>query len=133
MGSFGDYLEDALINHITGKTAFTMLGHLYVALSTADPTDDASGMAEPSSGSYARVETHPADWAASSGGATSNSAIIEFPESTGSWGNCTHFAIFDADTVGNMLGHGQLTAARNVSGAGFTPRFKAGELDISLT
>lgn len=133
MGSFANYLEDAIIDHITGKTEFTMLANLYVALSTADPTDDASGMAEPAAGAYARVETSPADWAASSGGATSNASIIEFPESTASWGEITHFAIFDAATDGNMLGHGQLTTSRNVNAAGFTPRFAIGELDISLT
>jgi hypothetical protein len=130
MGSFADYTENKVLDHIVGKTSFTM-PTAYVGLSTADPTDDASGLAEPSGNGYARVTTAGADWNAAASGATSNANSLEFPEASGSWGTVTHFALFDAATSGNMLAHGTLDASRSIT-SGITPRFAAGELDITL-
>jgi len=130
MGSFSDYSEDKILDHVVGKTSFTM-PTAYVALSTADPKDDASGMAEPSGGSYARVTTSGSDWNASSGGAISNANAITFPEATGSWGTITHFAIYDAASGGNMLFHGSLSASKSVT-SGDTISFAAGDLDVTL-
>lgn len=130
MGSFGDYWEDEVLDHLFGKGSYTP-PTIYVALSTADPTDDGSGASEPSGSGYARVETAGADWDASSGGATANANAITFPEASGSWGTVTHFALYDAATDGNMLAHGALTASKTIS-SGETPRFAAGDLDVSL-
>ena len=131
MGSFNDYTEDKVLDHITGKTSFTM-PTAYIGLSTASPTDDASGLAEPSGGGYARVATTGATWDASSGGATANAAAITFPETSGSWGTVTHFFLADAASAGNMLAWGTLDASRDLSASGITPRFAIGALDITL-
>jgi hypothetical protein len=96
--SASDYTENKILDHLTGKTSFTK-PTTYVGLSTADPTDDASGLAEPSGNGYARVETSGSDWDAAASGATANAAEITFPEATGSWGTVTHFALFDAAPV----------------------------------
>ena len=130
MGSFADYWEDEVLDHLFGKGSYSP-PTIYVGLSTADPTDDASGLAEPSGNGYARVETAGSDWDAASGGALDNANAIEFPEATGSWGTVTHFALFDAATDGNCLAHGSLTASKTIS-SGETPRFPAGDLDVSL-
>jgi hypothetical protein len=129
-GSFGDYTENKTLDHIVGKTSFTM-PTAYVALSTADPTDDGSGMAEPSGNGYARVTTAAGDWNAASSGATSNANAITFPTATGSWGTITHFALYDAATSGNMLAHGDLSASQAIS-TNQIARFAVGELDITL-
>ena len=129
-GSFSDYLENKILDHITGKEAYPS-PTAYVALSTADPTDDASGMAEPSGNGYARVTTSGSDWSAAASGATSNAAAITFPTATGSWGTITHFAIYDASSGGNMLEHGDLSSSKVIS-TNQIPRFAAGELDITL-
>lgn len=130
-GSFGDYAENKMLDHITGKTSFTKPTS-YVGLSTADPLDDASGLAEPSGSGYARVTTAGADWAVASAGATSNATILAFPEASGSWGTITHFALFDALSGGNMLAHADLTTPRAVTAATIL-RFAIGDLDITLT
>lgn len=130
MSSFNDYTEDKVLDHIVGKTAFTM-PTAYVGLSTADPTDDASGLAEPSGSGYARVTTSGADWDAASGGATANAAALTFPEASGAWGTITHFALFDAASAGNMLCYGTLDASRVIT-SGITPRFAVGAFDITL-
>lgn len=131
-GSFSDYTEDKILDHIVAKTSFTMPTHVWVGLSKADPLDDASGNDEHSGDSYARVETAGADWDASSGGAIANAAAITFPVASGAWGEMTHFTLWDAVTVGNMLAHGELTVAKTV-GNGDTFEFAIGDLGITLT
>jgi len=130
MGSFADYIENKFLDHLVGKTSYTM-PTAYVGLSTADPLDDASGLAEPSGNGYARVSTAGGDWNAAASGAIDNANDITFPEASGSWGTLTHFAIFDAASGGNMLAHGSLSVSKAV-GSGDTVKFAAGDLDITL-
>lgn len=131
MGSASDYTENKVLELIVGKTAFAT-PTCYAALSTADPTDDASGLAEPSGNGYARVSTAGGDWEAAASGAIQNANAITFPEASGSWGTVTHFALFDASTAGNMLAHGALGSSEAVT-SGETPRFAAGALGGTCT
>ncbi|KPJ83934.1 MAG: hypothetical protein AMS19_02515 [Gemmatimonas sp. SG8_23] len=133
MGSFCNYLEDALLDHAFMKTALSQPTNLYVGLSFADPGDDVSGLSEPSGGSYARVQTSGTDWNAASGGALDNANAITFPVATADWGTAdlTHFVISDASSGGNYYAHGQLTAPRRIYN-GDQAIFPAGDLDITL-
>ena len=133
MGSFGNFLENEILDNYFGGQDYAAPATLYIALSTADPTDDGSGLAEPSGGSYARkaVSNNKTTWSVASGGALSNAIDIEFVEATGSWGTITHFAVMDAASGGNMLAHGALGSSKSID-SGDIARFKAGELDISL-
>lgn len=130
MGSFSDYWEDKILDHIFGKENYTP-PTIYVALSTADPLDDASGFSEPTGNAYARVETAASDWNTASDGALNNADDIIFPKATGSWATITHFALFDAATGGNMLAHGPLNQPITVESS-YTAIFDAGDLNISL-
>lgn len=140
MGSFGDYWENEILDHLFGKGLYNAtLGTggtypdvtIYVGLSTAEPLDDSSGLAEPSGNAYARVSTTGTDWNTASGGALDNANEITFPEATGSWGTITHFALFDAATGSNMLAYGALSTSKTI-GSGDTAKFAAGDLDVSL-
>lgn len=128
--SAGDYLEDELVDHITGKGSYTM-PTIYIFVSTADPTDDGSGVAEPAGSGYARVATEAADWDASSGGSASNAVAITFPKATGAWGELTHFGAYDAATDGNMLWYGELTTPKTIS-SGEIARFPIGSLTVTV-
>jgi hypothetical protein len=130
MGSFSDYWENEILDHIFGKGNYSP-PTIHVALSTADPTDDGSGLAEPTGNGYQRAQTSAGDWNAASGGSLDNAADITFPEATGNWGTITYFALFDAATAGNMLAHGALNQSKTISG-GDTAKFAAGDLDVSL-
>ncbi len=130
MGSFTDYWENEILDHIFGKGSYTP-PTIYVGLSTADPLDDASGLAEPSGNGYARVQTSASDWNAASGGSLDNANAITFAQATGNWGTITHFALFDAATGGNMLAHGALNPPKAIDSSD-TARFEAGDLDMSL-
>jgi len=128
--SFSGYTENKILDHLIGKTSFVM-PTVYIGLSTADPDEDASGLAEPSGNGYARVTTSGGTWSAASGGITSNVSAIDFPSATGSWGAVTHFVLFDALTNGNMLAYGELTAPETIT-SGKIVRFSIGQLTISL-
>lgn len=130
MGGFSDYWENKILDHIFGKGSYTP-PTIYVGLSTADPTDDGSGLAEPSGNGYARTQTSASDWNAASNGSLDNASDITFAQSTGSWGTITHFALFDAAMAGNMLAHGVLSQSKTI-GNSDTAKFQAGDLDISL-
>lgn len=133
-GSFSNYLEDELLDHVFGCNSrnWTPPTNIYVALSTADPLDGGTGLAEPSGGAYARMSTAAADWSVSSGGAVSNVNTITFPQATASWGTITHIALFDAASVGNMLAHADLNISKTIDN-GDQLRIPAGDLDVTLT
>lgn len=130
MGSFSDYLESELLDHLFGKGSYTP-PTIYVALSTADPLDGGSGLAEPSGNGYSRAQTAGTDWNAASGGSIDNAGVIAFNEATGNWGTITHFALMDAASGGNMVVHGALSVSKSI-GSGDTAEFAAGDLDVSL-
>ena len=130
MGSFSDYWENKILDHIFGKDNYTP-PTIYVGLSTTDPTDAGSGLTEPSGNGYARVQTSASDWNAASNGSVDNACNITFAQATGNWGTTTHFALFDAATAGNMLAYGALSQSKSISESD-TARFEAGDLDISL-
>lgn len=127
--SLSTYTENEILDHIVGKTAFTM-PTVYVGLSTANPGESASGLAEPSTGSYARVATTGATWTAAASGSLSNAAEIAFPTATATWGTLTYFALFDALTSGNMLWYGALTQSRSIV-SGDTAKFEIGGLVLT--
>lgn len=128
MGSASDYLEGKILDHMIG-TAYSAPATWYAAASTADPTDDASGIAEPSGNNYARASV-AANTFSRSVSTIDNDAAITFNEATGSWGTITHWALYDAATSGNMLWHGELTSSQVIA-SGETLRFPAGTLDIT--
>lgn len=129
MGSFCNYAEAKILDHVFKISAYTPATHLLVALSTADPTDDGSGLAEPSGGSYARVQCD--GWTRSGTAPTqvANTADITFPTATGNWGTVTHFAILDDG--GNFIAAGALDVSQDVV-TGVAVDFDAGDLVITL-
>lgn len=132
MGSFALYAENKVLDHLVGKTTFT-LPSVWVALFTVTPTDeDGTGGTEASAGNYARKSTAGADWEAAAAGANQNANDITFIEcATADWGTITAFALYDALTVGNMLAWGALGTSKAIT-VGDTAKFSAGDLDITL-
>ena len=128
--SLSNYEEAKILDLLIGKTAHSLVA-VYVGLSTADPLDDASGLAEPVASGYARVVTSGATWEAAVAGAIQNAAAITFPQASGSWGTISHFALFDALSGGNMIASGALDTPTAIT-TGQIFRFAAGALDITL-
>jgi hypothetical protein len=124
--SFSNYLENKLLLHTFGATAYTAPTTLYLAIHTTNPAEDNTGT-EVSGSAYARqtvaftVTTSTA----------SNTAAVEFPTATGSWGTLTHVGVYDALTSGNLLAYAALTTSKIIS-TNDVFRVPAGDLDITL-
>jgi len=132
-GSFSDYLEDELLDHVLGGADYTRPATVYVGLFTAAPTD-AGGGTEVSGNNYSRVSVtnNATNFPASSGGAKSNGTAITFATPSGSWGTVVAMGLFDASTSGNLLAWADLAVNKSVS-SGDIVSFAVGELDVSLT
>ena len=126
MSSFSDYLENKVMLHVFGGTAYTAPTTLYLALYTTAPTDTGGGT-ELSGSGYAR---QTAAFTVTNDTA-SNTSAIEFPTATGSWGTIVAVGVFDQLTSGNLLAYGNLTASKTIA-SGDVFRVPAGDLDITL-
>ena len=124
--SFSNYLENKLLLHTFGATAYTAPTTLYLAIHTTNPAEDNTGT-EVSGSAYARqsvaftVTTSTA----------SNTSAVEFPTATGSWGTLTHVGVYDALTSGNLLAYAALTTNKIID-TNDVFRVPAGDLDITL-
>ena len=88
----------------------------YIGLSTTEPTMSGTNVSEPStSAGYGRVLLE--NLSAPVNGVVTNTANINFEESTASWGTVTHFVIYDAEINGNLLMYGALSTPRVVEAA----------------
>lgn len=132
MGAATNYLENEILDHILGNSAYSAPSNLYVGLATG-VTEAGVVSGEPSSGSYARVEVenNTTNFPNASGGSKSNGTEITFPEATGSWGTLTHVFISDASSGGNVLLYSELTASKAVD-TGDTVSFAVGSLTFTL-
>lgn len=111
MAEMSNFLENALINATLRNTSYTSPATVYLALYTSDPTDADAGT-EVAGNAYARQAI---TFGAPSNGASTNSAAIEFPQATGSWGTVAYIGIRDALTNGNLLYHSPLDVSKTIA------------------
>jgi hypothetical protein len=127
MAEMSNYLENALINATLRNTSYTSPSTVYLGLFTSDPTDANTGT-EVSGGSYARQSI---TFGAPSNGVTTNTAAIEFPQATGSWGTVGWVGIMDSLTTGNLLYHTALNASKTIA-SGDIFKIAIGSLSVTL-
>jgi len=126
--SFSNYLETEILDHVFGGAAYTAPATLYIALFTSNPDEDGSGTEVSTSGTaYARQTVA----FTTTGNTTSNTAAVEFPTATASFGTVSHVGVMDASTGGNLLAYAALSSSKDIA-TGDVFRIPAGDLDISL-
>lgn len=145
MGALSNYLENALLDHALGTTAYTKpgtTGTVVVALfnnanrnagggayadaGAALEDNSIANAGEVSGGSYVRKAV---TFSAAAGGASSNTADLAFtgmPATT-----VTHVAVLWDDTADNVLFYGALASSKTLN-SGDTFTIKAGDLDVTL-
>jgi hypothetical protein len=128
VGKISNYLANELLDHVF-NAAYAPPATVYLGLSTADPTDTGSGLAEPVGSGYAR---QPITFGAAASRRVTQGSAVTFPQATGAWGTVSHWALFDAVSGGNMLAHGALAQAKSVV-ANNTPSVPSGEVWIEVT
>lgn len=127
MAEMSTYLENALINATLRNTSYTSPAAVYMGLYTSDPTDANTGT-EVSGGSYARVAV---TMGSPSDGVSTNSAAVEFPQASGSWGTVGWIGILDASSSGNLLYHTALDTSKTIS-SGDIFKIAIGGLSVTL-
>lgn len=135
MAAFSDYLENALVNATLRGQNFAAPTTIYLALFTSDPTDANTG-AELMDSSYVRQdmakgEPVAAGWVPPADGVTSNAKLIQFPPIADGTVVITHYALYDAQSGGNMLYHSALTTSKTMEISDVVS-FDIGALTVTL-
>ena len=121
-----DYLELKFLDHFTGTASTSAPSAVYLGLATGSIGDDASG-SELTGNNYSRKAI---TFASASSGSIASNANVEFDPATGSWGDVSHWGIFDASSSGNLLFHGSFTSAKTIA-SGDILKEASGSLTIS--
>ena len=131
-GSFSDFLENSILNHVYGNQAYTSPSTMFVGLYTGAPTDCGGGT-EVSGGAYVRtsVLNDTANWPSAADGALSNGTAISFSTATADWGTVVAFGVFDSCAAGNLLSWADLTVNKTIN-SGDAANFAIGDLDVTL-
>ena len=124
--SFSNTYETNVLTWTFTNGSVTRPTAWYIGLFTSNP-GEASGGTEVSGGSYVRE----AVTFTVSGNLATNSAAIDWPVATASWGTITHIAVYDAETSGNQIAYAALSTAKTIS-SGDVLRIPAGDLDVTL-
>lgn len=125
-----NYLKGKVIDGTVRGVNYVAPATVYVSLHTSDPTANATPATEISAGWYARQAATFA--AQSTAGQTSNSGTITYAGVSGGAVTATHFAIWDAVTLGNMLYYGPLSASKTFANTD-VPSWLPGQLAVSAT
>lgn len=126
--SFSNTFETRVLTWVFTTDSATRPTAWYMALFTSNPADDASGTEVSTSGTaYVRQSAT----FTVSGDTASNSAAIEFPTATASFGTVSHVGVFDASTGGNLIAYAALSASKAID-TGDVFRIPSGDFDVTL-
>ena len=126
--SLSNTFETTVLTWLLTNSAATRPTAWYVALFTSNPAEDASGTEVSTTGTaYARQSVT----FSVSGNTASNTAAIEFPTATASYGTVTHVGVFDASSAGNLIAYAALTTSKAID-TGDVLRLPANDLDVTL-
>ena len=135
MANATNYLEKKLLDHVLGKTSFTMPTVAYLAVLTADPTETGSLTSEIAPTGYARQAITTAMSATgATDGTSTNESTITFGPAGADWGSgdaITYAGVMDASTGGNMLIYMPLDTPQIINNGG-NLQFPIGELTLSV-
>ena len=141
-----DYGENKVTDALLRGQAIGTPATWHMALFTTACTDAGPGTEVSTSGTgYGRqpVTAALASWAGTqsagstvassgTGGTTTNNAAITWSASTAAWGTLQSVGWMDASSAGNRWICIDLASPLNVSGAGFTMSFSAGQLSFQI-
>ena len=106
--SVSNYAELKILDHLTGRAAWTAPSSVYVKLHTGDPGEDCT------SNAATEATRKLAAWNAAASGSIGTSGTLE-------WTNVaatevvSHWSVWDAATGGNPLWYGPLSASASLT------------------
>ena len=108
---------------------FRASANLYLALFTADPTENGVFINEATYTGYARVAMPKASAWTDGGSTFTNATLLQFPQCTAGSNTITHFAVCTLSSAGEVVVSGALNASLNIS-SGIQPQFAIGSLSV---
>lgn len=128
MGQLTNYTEKKILDHCLKVASFSPPGTIYLGLSTADPTHDGSGWANPTYTGYAR-KAIAFNTAATR--AIKQNGIVTFDQCTNGSSTITYWGLWDQLSGGNLLAYGALATQKQVV-AGNTPSVADQQVQVSF-
>jgi hypothetical protein len=138
--AFSQYLANEILTWVKGQAFPAALSNVYISLHSGDPgtagtSNDQTNSIQGSANRTSIASTAFSTVGAASGGGfeitNSNAHQMTSSASNGSPITVTHFGVWDAQTSGNFLASGALTASVAVSN-GDTVQFNAGAMAIKV-
>jgi hypothetical protein len=120
--SISNYAELKILDHTTGKAAWTAPTTVYLKLHTGDPGEDGTANAA------AETSRQSVSWDAAASGSIASDATVTWTN-VSTTETYSHWSLWDASTSGNPLWSGELSASASVT-AGDT--FQITSLTLSL-
>lgn len=120
---------NAVLNHhYRGTTPSALTTYLGLLTAVETPT-------EPVGNNYGRVALTTSNFGSvAASGSIANTAVINFPQASGSWGEIIGFGVYDASSAGNLVRKSYLTSGSyfTFSGLASTDIFTAPGHDLVL-
>lgn len=125
----GNFLSNALLNHVFNATTYTPPANVDIALYTAVPSGSGGGTEVSTVGTaYARQTYSNASWTNATTQTVSNETQIDWLTATANWGTVVAVAVFESGGS-NLMYWGNLTTNRVVN-TGDSVRFAVNGLVI---
>ena len=130
MGQLTNFTEKKILDHLLKGSSYSPPATVYLGLSTADPTHDASGWNNPSYTGYARKAI---TFAAAGSRAIAQTGAVTFDPCTVGSSTVGWWGIWDQlATGGNLLAYGALSVAKGIV-VGNTPSVATGQVTVSFS
>lgn len=120
--SISNYAELKILDHTTGRAAWTAPTTVYLKLHTGDPGEEGTSSAA------TEATRKSVSWSAAASGSIGSSATVEWTN-VSTTETYSHWSLWDASTAGNCLWTGALSSSAAVT-AGDT--FQITSLTLSL-
>jgi hypothetical protein len=129
MGQLTNYTEKKVLDHLLKGASYSPPATVYLGLSTANPTHDGSGWADPTYTGYARKAI---TFAAAGTRAIAQTGAVAFDKCTGGSSTVTYWGLWDDSSGGNLLAYGALSVQKIIVNNN-TPSVASGQVTVSFT
>lgn len=128
MGSLTNYTEKKVLDHLLKTASYSPPATVYLGLSTADPTINGSGWADPS---YTGYQCKAIAFAAAGSRAIAQTGAVTFDPCTVGSSTVGWWGIWNQASGGNLLAFGALSVAKSIV-VGNTPSVATGQVTVSF-
>ena len=127
-GQLSNFTEKKILDHLLKTASYPPPATVYLGLSTADPTHDGSGWANPT---YTGYQRKAITFAAAGSRAIAQTGAVTFDACSGGLSTVGWWGIWDQASGGNLLAYGTLSPSKTIV-SGNTPSVASGQVTVSF-